>query len=261
LTSAADKIGTSDPPVGPGRYLYVETRDWSSMYAVGPGEPMSYLQEIVTQKWVPADRRDEWLIRSHLTGRRKWIQGSDEQLVSSGMDKLGQPDPERRGRCGDFYLEPGQQPCLQTGRWQNPTPEFLASLPSDPRVLYDRLRADSAGLGKDPDLSVLAFAADAMRTGLLPAHIRGDVYRALALLPGLEVSDRSANLDGRIGIALGIDRAGERQEMIIDPADGQFIGERRTATQDGEGVPAGTVTGYSSISTGVVDNLGDKPGS
>ncbi|MBP2321300.1 hypothetical protein JOF56_001685 [Kibdelosporangium banguiense] len=258
LNSAADKIGASDPVVKPGQYLYTESHEWHSVTIAGD-KPLTYLEESVTQTWIPADRTQEWLQRSSTTGQRKWITGSDAELKALGINPDENTPEELRAKCGDFYLNPGEQPCQRQGGWERPTPEFLAGLPTDPKQLYDLLRAAAAKQSQDPDLEVLVVVSDTIRSATAPAAVRANLYRAVALSPDLKISDNNANLDGRVGVGLGFERGGLRQELIIDPVTGQFIGERQTAAQDYPSVPKGTVTGYTSVSTGVVDKVGDKP--
>jgi hypothetical protein len=62
--------------------------------------------------------------------------------------------------------------------------------------------------------------------------------------------ERAVNLDGRAGIAYGSDDGKYREEIIVDPATGTFIGSRSVDT-DGE--DKGDVVAYSSVSTEVVD--------
>jgi hypothetical protein len=64
---------------------------------------------------------------------------------------------------------------------------------------------------------------------------------------------------GRTGIALGVDRTGTEQELIIDPATGQVIGGRETITHGSGSIPAGTVIALSSTTIGVAPGIGDKP--
>jgi len=77
----------------------------------------------------------------------------------------------------------------------------------------------------------------------------------------LEVVDQVANLNGRKGVALGLragypgsDTKNVETQLIIDPATGQFIGERAVAMQDFDGVHTGTVLSYSSVTSKVVDH-------
>ncbi|MGI8417075.1 MAG: CU044_5270 family protein, partial [Nakamurella sp.] len=145
------------------------------------------------------------------------------------------------------------------GNWQDPNKTWMAALPRDPATLYARLAADTKGHGSDPNTEMLVYATDALRTGLLPADLRAALYRALAKVPGMEIADSTANLDGRVGVAFGIQDAIQRDETIIDPANGSFIGEREISTQAEGGIPAGTVTGYTAVTTAVVDTIGQPP--
>ncbi|MET0135125.1 MAG: CU044_5270 family protein [Kibdelosporangium sp.] len=257
LTTAADRIGASDAVVGPGQYLYVESHRWDTVTRDSGDKVLIYLRESVTQTWIPHDRSQEWLQRERGTGQRKWIQGSDADLPG-GAPGDGKTE-ESRAKCGDFHPEGGMKPCERKGTWQEPTPEFVAALPADPRKLYDELREAMADEGAGADAGILDFVQDSISRGLMPAQLRANLYRALALLPSLQVSDRNANLDGRTGVALGIETGGRKRELIIDPATGQFIGERETTTQGYGAVVPGTVTGFTALSTGVAAEMGEQP--
>ncbi|GAB2752325.1 CU044_5270 family protein [Amycolatopsis magusensis] len=248
LNRSADRIGTADDPVPPGQYRYVEKRSWLMTFT----ERGSYLGERVTQLWVPAAWSEEWVQRDYGTAKRKWIEGGAADL----------PEPERldgqgamqevRARCGDFFVAPADQ-CRVPGSWGQVTPEFLASLPSDPVQLYQRLRADTAGKSPHPDLDVLTQAADALGDGLLPAPVRANLFRALAMVPSLQISDRNITVDGRIGIGLGVDRDGFKEELVIDQETGQLIGVRTTDTRNG------SVRNYTSVVTGAASGIGVVP--
>jgi hypothetical protein len=259
LNAAADKIGASDPVIAPGQYLYHATHTWAMRgFKGGDADGLSYLSELVTEVWVPADRTREWMLRSHTTGKRIWLRGSEAdypRLPKSPQDET----VERKAPCGDFVPEPGQRACAVPGSWMNPTPEFFATLPTDSRQLYDRLRKDTADKGTDPDYEVMVYINDAIGTGLVPAKVRANLYRAAALVPGLQITDQHVNLDGRPGIALSIERAGQRTETIIDPETGQYIGQRTVRTEGSSHIPAGTVIGSSAMVTGVAPGMGADP--
>ncbi|ALG05928.1 CU044_5270 family protein [Kibdelosporangium phytohabitans] len=266
LTRAADKIGASDPVVGPGQYLYIEEHDWGGMGALHPSDPAKgwfYLDERFNEKWVPADRTQEWLWRKRETGNRKWIVGGPNQVPPMP----GSPMPDRRARCGDFIIRQSEKPCEGPGSWYRPTPEFLASLPTDPRQLHDLIRKEVSSRSHPPEMAaeftmtgMLQQVLDLAKPGVAPADIRANLYRALALTPGLVISDRDAvNLDGRKGVALGLEAEGVRWEMIVDPETGQYIGSRQTQLEaNSQRVPVGTVTS-TAVRIGVVANMGDKP--
>ncbi|MER5260528.1 CU044_5270 family protein [Actinosynnema sp. NPDC002837] len=250
LTSAADLAARAEDPVlTDGRYRYVATHAWWMRTTGTEGESFSFLNENVVETWIPADPGGEWLRRRGETGNRKWVVGTEAEARAAGAVIEELPWPEQRAKGGVFTAG-----APEHGNWQFPEPEFLAGLPTDPERLYERLRQDSGG-GKRS----LVYAADALRTGLLPAAARATLLRALTHLPGLDVTDGAADLDGRRGVALGISEDGERQEIIIDPGTGEVIGERTVSDSMFAGIPRGTVTGYSSTTTAVVDGIGTKP--
>lgn len=261
LNSAADKIGASDPAQGPTQFRYVGTHAWWMASTSVNQQSFSYLAENLLETWVPADQKQDWLWRRDVTGKRKWLQGTEEQARAAGypIDDAAWPEGEWRAPCGDWFAkDEGKQPCADPGSWQRPTPEFLAGLPRDPDQLFNRLKAD-APENKRGHAEILVYAADALRSGLIPADLRAALYRALGKLPGLEITEQVANLDGRKGTAYGVNDGNIRQEIIVDPATGEFIGERETAAKDLDGLPAGTVMTYTSVTTSIVDTMGTRP--
>ncbi|MEU4745764.1 hypothetical protein AB0G02_35610 [Actinosynnema sp. NPDC023658] len=106
---------------------------------------------------------------------------------------------------------------------------------------------------------MLDTASAALSSGLVVKDVRANIFKALTRLPGLEVTERQADLGGRVGIALGVDDGTHRRDLIIDPGTGQVIGERDVVTRDLGDVKAGTVLSFTSVTTGVVDTIGAEP--
>ncbi len=261
LNLAADRVDAVDgfeEPLQPGQYRYIATHAWW----MATMNQNSYLAENLLETWVPADQSEDWLLRRDVTGNRKWVAGSEEQARAEGfpIDEAGWPEGEWQAPCGDFFAaEAGDEPCQQKGSWQVPTEKFLASLPRDADKLYDRLRRETRDRGSDADLEMLVYVADVLRTGLVPPDLRAALYRTLAKVDGLEITEQVANLDGRKGTAYGISAKGERHDVIVDPETGQFIGERKLSEEAVDGIPAGTITQYTSVATAVVPGMGSKP--
>jgi hypothetical protein len=244
-----------DEPLGPGQYRYIATHAW---WMVSMNE-FSYLAENLLETWVPADEKQPWLLRREVTGERKWVVGTEAEARAEGypVDEDTGSDGEQRASCGDFNAEgEGREPCSTEGSWQTPNAAFLASLPRDPDQLYDRLHDDVGDRGEP---HIVTYVADVLRSGLVPADLRAALYRALGKVPGLQITEEIANLDDQKGMAFGIDDGGQRHDVIIDPATGQFIGERQVSTEDFEYLPKGVVMGYTSVTTTVVDGMGVKP--
>jgi hypothetical protein len=77
----------------------------------------------------------------------------------------------------------------------------------------------------------------------------------------MKVLAAEVNLDGRTGVALGLDDQHQLRQLIIDPNTGQFIGERTIAgAQPNEPwIKPGTEIGASAITTAVADRIGVAP--
>ena len=259
LNTAADNITATDPPIEPGQYRYVATRAWSTWTMMTTNtDSRSALVEHLEEQWVPQDWHAEWLQLIGPTGNTEWLPNATEAERALGVspEALG-PTVELRAPCGDYHLvENGEVPCTQPGSWAVPTPEFFAGIPRDPDALYERLRADVHPRGED---HIAFYVADVLVTGLVPADLRASLYRVLARVPGIEITEDVANLAGKRGTAFAIIGGGGRRELIIDTETGAYIGERTILTEDSEGIPAGTVAAFTAVSSAVVNAIGEKP--
>jgi hypothetical protein len=104
------------------------------------------------------------------------------------------------------------------GRCQRP----ISSLPSP------ATRAGSTTGSAPGYTGVLTYAVDALSTWLVPADLRAALYRAL-LLPAITMTETAA--DGRHCVSLVLDDGARRTDLLIDSANGQFAGLRRTLTR------------------------------
>ena len=239
--------------VPPGRFRYVGTRAWW-MARFGRGRRRyAYLAENVLQQWIPGDPAADWLLDRRLTGRRTWLQGDAERAVADGFEVVDRwPTGRWRAAGGNFFGDdPGE------GSWQLPTPEFLATLPRDPQRLLARLRADSPG-ERAGYHGPLTYAVDLLRTGLVPPDLREGLYGALR---AAGATDGVVDLNGRRGRARARDDGRARTEGRVDPADGEFLGERQILTRvDADlGLPSGTVVLNTTVRTAQVGALGAEP--
>jgi hypothetical protein len=265
LNAAADQIEPVDEPIEPGQYRYFISRFWSLNGPMmdekrAPGEPLidpdvrlHYLLESVKERWVPADTTQDCTNRNSMNANLRWVVGDEAKAAEAGHRLPTPYSWEQTMPCN------GKGPGSEKGWWGAPTPQFLASLPRDPAQLYDRLRQDDLQIytSVHPDLALIGALSTTLSTGQVPAELRATMYRTLAMVPGLQITEQFANVDGHKGTAYGISQNGERRDVIIDPVTGQFIGERRIDEVGRYGVPAGTVVEYSSVSNPVVV---DEPG-
>ncbi|WP_199429903.1 CU044_5270 family protein [Qaidamihabitans albus] len=257
LDRAADAAAaTGDPAVPPGSYRHVVEHAWVAGHGTDDGEGYSYLQEWRNEKWVPADVRDLWQLQSEAIGKPELIAGTEpredipatEPAVSDVWQRV----------CGEVhgtYL-----PCGKAGKAD--VPALYSTAPRDEAALLDYLSKREAPSGSVPEGAEPAdpweSAAAILRDGLAPADLRAALFRTLAGLPGLRVTDRHAHVDGRSGIAVGLEDAKRVRELIVDPATGEFIATRTRAGR----LPArpwlneGTVLELRAVSTEVITMSG-----
>jgi RNA polymerase sigma-70 factor (ECF subfamily) len=258
--AAAATIQTSDPVVGPGQYLRIDT---TSVYASGVvlGDPggdrrtVEWLDKSSDHLYIPADQTSEWIWDRKARIPTTFF-SEDAKAAATKYQQSQAGDPIRTGELlrapgGNFYGEP-QRLFART-----PIDKGVENLPRDPQALLVTIRERD-----NPDRTeneTLGSIAAALRTGVVPADLRAALYKAAALIPGVTVVDREANLDGKVGIAIGIeDPVREtRMDIIIDPTTGLLIGERTVTLTAGEtypAFPAGTAIAWTSVQTSVVDS-------
>lgn len=264
--AAVAAIGEHDQVAGPGQYTYIRTDSWAASSVMAGGPELTKLEEVVSQTWVPTERSRDWLLRAGPTGRNTWLVGSDAEAKAEGVpaDEFNRTPIDSTAPCGDFGPPNGTAPSCADPEllpgWQYPTPAWLAGLPDTAQGMLTRLRTDARHNSRG-DAELVTYVNDALQTGLVPARVRAVLYQALALLPDLTVTQREANLAGRVGVALGIVDAEypTRDDIIVDPATGQYIGGRTVQLRTQDGIRAGTVTEFSSVTTSVADRLGAQP--
>lgn len=250
--AAKTTITTSDPVVADGQYLKVAT---TGVYAAGTSQPngglVTYLTSSDGQVYIPSDRGGEWV----------WVRDAEKAVQTFG------PASERAAAADAVDRSPGEYLTAAGGAFYgnpvSPSPAELAALPQEPGALLDRIYALSGGNTRETskEAEALGWIADTLRTGLVDADLRAALYEAAAEIPGVEVVDRAATLDGRSGIAVGhTDDGGVRQDLIIDPKTGLLIGERRVVTGRAAAtwaVPEGIAIEWTAIRTTVVDTVPD----
>jgi hypothetical protein len=287
LRLAADRsIAEHDPAFGPGQYRYVRTRTGGTNGStqLDDGRWLNFLTDELIEVWIPYDETQDWVRRDTTLGTR-FLSKADEKLARDKFPELfaGNRPETSRGPCG-LLARPGhiawsnkdggvtEMPISQAppevrnrrrptscdgGDWGSPNARFMAGLPRDPHALLQRIYRESRGHGAGPDPEAFVFIGDLLRSGQVPGDLRAALYRAAAEIPGIQLIDRTANLAGSPGIAVGRDEGGGmRRDLIFDRSTGQFVGEREVRAQAGDGHPAGSSVEFTAVTTTVVD----KPG-
>ena len=245
-------IASSDPILQPGQYLRVDTTAvYGGAEAAENNRQIGYLTINESQLYVPADRDGDWV---WMRGLRKPYQTFGPESEAAAQDdwnrqlaKRGTPDYQESVRApgGAFY-----------GSSSSDLGE-LEALPRDPYRLLNCIYRTTLGSGPSSDGAALAWIADTLRGGGVPADLRAAIYEAAAMIPGVVVTEDQATLNGRTGVSIGRlePSSGRRQDIIIDPKTGQLIGERSVIVDPPHGspFPAGTSDKWTAITTTVVD--------
>ncbi|MEU3642733.1 CU044_5270 family protein [Lentzea sp. NPDC034063] len=243
LNQAANLTG--DAQLQPGQYLYVlQNARWSMTEY---DHRWMYLQDFELQTWIPADRRGTWLYKHDSVGDRQYLIGSVEDLSPADRTSHLDGSKEYRSEGG-----PALHDKIKSG-FRDPSPEYLASLPADPKALYRKLRDEVSG---DEGLGFLQMVNDGLDTGVYPAAVRSAVYQALSFLPKLEIVEKAAVIGDRSGTALGVTENETTEQIVIDQATGEYLGSRTVLAKDAWGLKRGQVIGTTSVTTKVVAGLG-----
>jgi RNA polymerase sigma-70 factor (ECF subfamily) len=220
-----------DPVPGPGQYLLVHTHaNWLVSGVDQAGNMTNRMNAQTIDVYRPGNPEEDWVLR------RDW---GDTHPVPMEIETI-------RARDGHFY----------DGPWTLMTDDELGALPRDGQALYDLCDSQYQGGSASQDENNFVRITDILRMGLIPADLRAALYKALALIPGVTAGEQ-ANFDGKVGIAIGRTeplRAGQRAEMIIDPATGLVIGERTIMTYAAFGFGSNEVVGHTAIDYRIVDS-------
>ncbi|RNM17740.1 hypothetical protein [Nocardioides pocheonensis] len=193
LENSADALEAGRPPL-PGQYVYRKEVTLSWDYGPSPTDPSQEdtaprTSPVLVETWVPTDP-DKPLIQR--------TQDSTNPVSWAVVDQSA-----------------------------NANDSIYRDRPKGAAML-DALRELARRSGSDftDDLSAVWSAAFWLLSDpQSPDAVNAEVLRAVARVDGVKVVDEHAEIDGRTGVALGID---ERYavDFVFDPADGAFLGMR-----------------------------------
>ena len=254
LREAARAAADERTPVG--AFTKVVETERALGYATSDGEHYDegYLAPTTSTTWVPADVTGTW-VRETWSGPATTFYGGAAARKAAADDyatEAHRDDPLReRGAGGDFTV--GELGGVQSGTL---TAADLPDLPREPAALVRRIEDAPRAVDTTDAEHVFDTVQQLLRTGLVPADLRATMYQALATLPGIVVTEEQASLDGRVGTAIGLPArtGGERQDVIIDPTSGTYLGERTVQTQRNGSIPAGTLIDSVSVRVTAVDD-------
>ena len=234
LETAGLFVPAGTEPMQPGQYFY--TRETTRLNG-----PEGFF---VVEVWQPQHAADEWMLRTTTTD----VNGN----------ALAAPFTST-ATCGNFDAGPGVPPvaphtCDDHGSWDHITPQFLASLPTDPRSLYQQIHdyvvsdyrksADVRRIDLADDniafLTLNYIAGIAADSGGMSEPFSRALEQATALVPGVVIG-HSANLTGTGETSYQLTAAnGAVAGPIVFDADGNYVGRPESAVVVGAADQAGT---------------------
>ncbi|MFF1544684.1 CU044_5270 family protein [Streptomyces sp. NPDC058291] len=147
---------------------------------------------------------------------------------------------------------------------RRPTYAWLASLPTEPGRLLERLYAETPVVkGDDRDQAVFDRIGDLVEEQIMPSATAAAVYKATARIPGVTEVRDAVDAVGRHGIAIAREDVahGTRTEWIFDARSLDYLGQRTVFSRDTEQAKAGTVFDTTAVlERAVVDKRGLEPG-
>ncbi len=230
LRRAADvTIDAVDTTLQDGQYLRIE-QTFDSVGYPDDGTDVRVL-------YVPADRSKDWF---YDWGDVKNPSGFAEQ----GIERL----PAGEFRTPEWYVEPQSDPATSRPYVIDVYRPFYHEMPRDPQALLDWFRAR----GGEPDEPggtddwVLSGFEDPLSINLMPPDLRAAAFRALALMPGIEIVDRE-----RAVVTLQRDDLthARTKTIVIDTAAGLIL----SFAEEERGEPGKVMTSSQTVSLSVVD--------
>ncbi|MFD0823130.1 CU044_5270 family protein, partial [Micromonospora zhanjiangensis] len=269
---AAEAAPSNQPlSIRPGQYIYYHsTGAHLSMVGdvEGGGLTARIIQSYEYQGWFdPHGMKTQRMRRTDGAQRRPFTPADAEAIRKLKYDLNAPPEVTDDGPAPDQPLPPDCTTCgvaRDPGELFHPSPEYLASLPTDPVRLLVTLRTIVGDHNKhSPDQQVFQAIKELFNhaDGIIPPDLRAALYRALALIPGVQRAAGQVDMGGQRGIAVG--RVGEatedptsREDLVFDTTGRRLIGFRTVQVKAARGVPVGTVTWWEVIENTVVDKVG-----
>lgn len=243
LEKAADALSGSSAAVAPGQYSYLHRRDQvRSMISIDGHRPLAVLVRHDDRYWVAPDG----------SGRVATL--TDDPAFATEEDR-------------EAYRLAGEPPVLPVpGRsTQDVGPgglavDVLEALPSEPEQALDYIRDGNLGGGRHPsDAVVFDTIGEALTRAYLPVDIRQTLYRAAALIPGVQLVEGFSDQAGRMGTAVALRSDDGWHTLAFDSQTGTFF-ERAFHPSGDAGGPIGQPETWTTVvESGVVDAPGALP--
>jgi hypothetical protein len=237
-------VAAAQPDVPPGQWVY-----WKEKQAGGKPDG-------IFQVWTTADSRRA----AYVDDKRKvrYIDrcaggsaGTSRRTCRQSTGFIGQPAPFVAPHDTSIGGVTGTIPVSYPG---------LRELPRTPRALVAHLGGlrfpHWAGWGPAP-VREFSSIEEMLTTYVMPPELTAELYRTLALIPGVTIDRHAVDVAGRpgLGLSIALPRAfgGGIDEIIINPRTHQLAGQQLLYKPDGSSasrVASGTAILRSSLVSG-----------
>jgi hypothetical protein len=196
--------GSAAATVRPGQYIYVKHDGWAASFEMANQEPGEAETGIIGRQ-----PREWWFNPQGMVLQQQAGGGAREQTGGS------------------------ISPAPTGPSFAHPTPEWLASLPTDPDELRDKLRGE---MGREDAWSTDHQVWSTMQEFylnsdlLLSPRVRAGLLRAFTGLRGLTSSE--VKVDGRSLVAVRHTERESGVEILFDPETGRAVGRRDVTLSD-----------------------------
>ena len=253
--------GGGGPVVEPGRPI-------SGVVAVQAGDPtgaaglLDRIAVAASSRPVLVPRPDQFVyVKSQIAYTRplqeRTFDGPGVLDEVHGREVWLSQDPARRE---GLIRENGDDVGLVQGAGDPTLYALLAELPTDPEQLLAEMQQRSAGDAGGPAYAAFDQIGELLRESIAPPGVSAALYRAAALIPGVEVVPDAVDAADRHGVGVALVHDGERSEWVFDPTTYAYLGQRSYLVEDTTLGPAGMLTGLSAVlARGVTDEAGDQP--
>ncbi|AXG78212.1 CU044_5270 family protein [Streptomyces paludis] len=233
--------GTDRPKVGPGQFIYVESKTASTFIKTVNDKSRLISEPLSTRQiWMSPDGTKGWLIDPTVND------GPEGETLSLPDEQGNTPKPSLNGASYDY----------------------LTKLTTNPDKLLAKIYKETAGQGNSPDQQAFSTIGDLLSESYPPAALYPALFKAAAKIPGVVVVNNAVDATGRPGIAVARqdELGGNREEWIFDKKTHAFLGQRnvqvKQQTEEGIVIKPGTVNYTSAILTrAVVDEMKQTPSS
>ena len=213
----------------PGQYLSVSSvSDYASIAQAGKSSCVSYAVD----------------------HRHVWIAADGSGLLRDSSGPTTYPTPGDRARCrtsprSSAVRDPISNLWFADQCFELGPGDDLQSLSTNPRILLQQMRGIDSG-PRTPTGDLMRVA-DFLRETDASAALRAALYRAAALIPGIQLLDPSQDHSGRHGLGVALTHNGIHTKLIFDPHTAALIGEQQT------GGPPGSAYWAVYLSSRIVD--------